>query len=58
MFWYNDLIATKFFTWHHSYIVVECAKICSNIMSMNGIPKFKVFIGTCAMEDMFNQGPV
>ena len=37
------VITTKFCTWHHSYTVVACAKICCDLMSTNGITTKRMF---------------
>ena len=33
----NTMIATKFCTWHDSWAVVACAKICCALMASNGV---------------------
>ena len=39
----NTLIATKFCTWHNSCAVVACAKICCDLMAINGITARRMF---------------
>ena len=34
---HQGVIATKFCTWHDSYAVVSCAKICCNVIVKNGL---------------------
>ena len=33
----NTVITTKFCTWHDSYAVVTCAKMCCDLMARNGV---------------------
>ena len=41
---FNRLIATEFCPWHDICVVVTCAKLCCDLMTMNGMSKNEIVI--------------
>ena len=56
----NSMIATKFCTWHDSYAVVACAKICCDLMASNGVMARRSFhrISIAGKKTLVKRAPV